>query len=62
MIDMYVARRQARWLGHVSRMPSERLPRRMLSAWVPQRRPIGAPAMTYGRSVFKALDVFGLDT
>ena len=60
-IDMYVARRQARWLGHVSRMPFHRLPRRMLSAWVPQRRPTGAPTMTYGRSVFKALDKFGLD-
>jgi hypothetical protein len=60
-VDMYVARRQARWLGHVSRMPFERLPRRMLSAWVPHRRPAGAPSMTYGRSVFKALDKFGLD-
>jgi hypothetical protein len=60
-VDMYVARRQARWLGHVSRMPFERLPRRMLSAWVPHRRPAGAPSMTYGRSVSKALDKFGLD-
>ena len=39
-----------------------RLPLRMLSSWVPQRRPTGAPAMTYGRSVFKALDMFGLET
>lgn len=39
-----------------------RLPRRMLSSWVPQRRPTGAPTMTYGRSVFKALDAFGVDT
>ena len=30
-IDFYVARRQLRWLGHVSRMDWERLPRRMLS-------------------------------
>ena len=30
-IDFYVARRQLRWLGHVSRMGWERLPRRMLS-------------------------------
>ena len=59
--DMYIARRQTRWLGHVSRMPFERLPRRMLSSWVPHRRPVGAPTMTYGRSVFKALDKFNLD-
>ena len=32
-IEFYIARRQLRWLGHVSRMPYEtRLPRRLLSA------------------------------
>ena len=61
-IDMYIARRQLRWLGHVSRMEFEtRLPRRMLSAWVPHRRPIGAPRMTYGRSILKALAKFSID-
>ena len=60
-IDFYVARRQLRWLGHVSRMGWERLPRRMLSAWVPHARPRGAPRLTYGRSVAKAMDVFNLD-
>lgn len=60
-IDFYVARRQLRWLGHVSRMGWERLPRRMLSAWVPRARPRGAPRLTYGRSVAKAMDVFNLD-
>ena len=59
---MYVARRQARWLGHVRRMPFDsRLPRRLLSSWVPHRRPTGAPTMTYGRSVLKSLGKFGLD-
>ena len=41
-VDFYVARRQLRWLGHVSRMSWERLPRRMLSAWVPHARPAGS--------------------
>ena len=41
-IDFYVARRQLRWLGHVSRMDWERLPRRMLSAWVCRTRGRGA--------------------
>ena len=27
-MDKYIARRQLRWLGHVSRMPFDRLPRR----------------------------------
>ena len=59
--DFYVARRQLSWLGHVARMDYSRLPRRMLSCWVAHQRPRGAPRMTYGRSVRKALDTFDLD-
>jgi hypothetical protein len=62
-IDTYISRRQLRWAGHVRRMDYEtRLPRRMLSAWVPHPRPAGAPTMTYGRSIFKAMDKFSIDT
>ena len=57
-IDVYVARRQLRWVGHVLRMDYSRLPRRMLTAWVPHPRPRGAPRFTSGRTVAKALDVF----
>ena len=47
----------------MSRMDYEmRLPRRMLSSWVPHPRPVGAPTMTYGRSLFKAMDKFQIDT
>ena len=59
-IDNYVYRRQLRWVGHVSRMPFDRLPRRMLSSWVAAKRPSGGQLMTYGRSVYKALDNFGI--
>ena len=45
-IDFYVARRQLGWAGHVRRMDFDRLPRRMLSSWVPHKRPPGAPRMT----------------
>ena len=45
-IDFYVARRQLGWAGHVCRMDFDRLPRRMLSSWVPHKRPPGAPRMT----------------
>jgi hypothetical protein len=34
----YIAERALRWLGHVARMPSDKLPRRMLSAWVYQAK------------------------
>ena len=61
-IDTYLKRRQLRWLGHVARMDhAQRLPRRMLSSWVPHPRPHGAPPMTYGRSIDKALLEFNID-
>ena len=60
-IDSYVTRRQLRWVGHVARMSEERLPRKMLSCWVKEKRPRGAPEFTYGRGVYKALKKVGLD-
>ena len=54
-IDNYISRRQLSWLGHVARMPINRLPRKLLSSWVRCPRPRGCPEFTYGRSVFKAL-------
>ena len=57
-----IARRQLRWAGHISRMDFDhRLPRRMLSSWVPHSRPVGGPTMTYGRSLGRAMDHFQLD-
>ena len=47
--------RLLRWVGHVVRMPIDRLPRKMLTAWVPSKRVLGCPRMTYGRTVKKAL-------
>ena len=60
-IETYTYRRQLRWLGHVSRMPFERAPRRMLTSWVAAKRPAGGQLMTYGRSVYKALDHFNIN-
>ena len=60
-IEHYVDLRQLRWLGHVARMPWERAPRRMLSCWVQHARPHGAPEMTYGRSIAKAMKRRGID-
>ena len=54
-IDTYVTQRQLRWAGHVARMSYDRLPRKMLSSWVPSKPPKGAPEFTYGRGLFKAL-------
>ena len=48
-------------MPQMRRMGPERLPRRMLSAWVAHKRPAGAPQFTYGRTIAKAMDVFDLD-
>ena len=61
-IDVYVVRRQLRWAGHVARMEMDRLPRKMLSSWVNEKRPRGSPEMTYGRSLMKALKRANVDT
>ena len=47
--------RMLRWAGHVARMDDTRLPRMLLTCWVPNSRPIGCPRMTYGRTIKKAL-------
>jgi exonuclease III len=54
-IDAYICKRQLRWAGHVARMDMSRIPRKMLSSWVNEKRPIGSPEMTYGRTLYKAL-------
>ena len=54
-IDHYVSHRQLSWLGHTVRMPFKRLPRKLLSSWVRNRRPRGCPEFTYGRGIYKAL-------
>ena len=60
-IDTYVTRRQLRWLGHTARMGPERLPRKMLTAWVMEKRCRGAPEYTYGRGMYKAMKKFMID-
>ena len=59
-IDTYVTRRQLQWAGHLSRMDYGRLPRKMLT-WVPEKRPVGCPYYTLGRSLYKALTKARID-
>jgi hypothetical protein len=53
--------RRLQWLGHVYRMPEERLPRRLLSSWVMQPRPKGRPPLTYAHGICKDLKSHGLE-
>ena len=59
-VEFYIYGRQLCWLGNVARMDMSRLPRRMLSSWVRNKRPVGRPRLTYGATVKKALKRFNL--
>ena len=54
-IETYVHRRQLRWIGHVSRMPWDRLPGRFLSSWCYQARPVGRPVYRWGEGAEGAI-------
>jgi hypothetical protein len=53
--DKYYNRRLLRWTGHVARMPLTRAPRKILTSWVDNSRPLGCPQMKWGRTLKKAL-------
>ena len=50
-IDTYMARRRLRWLSHVRRMDWGRVPRKLLSSWCSQVRPIGRPCLRWAESI-----------
>ena len=60
--DFYYNTRMLRWAGHLARMPMTRMPRRLLTSWVRNARPRGAPQMTFGRTLNKALKSADLPT
>jgi hypothetical protein len=60
-LKYYVHRRTLRWLGHVARMPFDRLPRKMLTAWVHAPRHRGQKTLYYGSFVLKCLERAGID-
>jgi hypothetical protein len=60
--DTFYNSRLLRWTGHVARMPSTRAPRKILTSWVVNPRPLGCPQMNWGRTLKKALQNYGLPT
>ena len=60
--DYFYNSRLLRWAGYVARMPMDRTPRRLLTGWVSSPRPRGAPQMTFGRTLNKALKASGITT
>jgi hypothetical protein len=59
-IEVYIHRRQLRWVGHVSRMPWSRLPRKLMSAWCGVARPASGPEYRWGDGVERALSAVKL--
>ena len=59
-IEVYVYRRQLRWIGHVSRMKWDRLPRKFLTAWCNHERPLGRPVYRWSEGAEKAIQSAGL--
>jgi hypothetical protein len=54
--DTYLARQQLQWLGHVWRMDWSRLPRKLLTAWVPvEEKWVGGCELTWGEGVEEVL-------
>ena len=51
-IEYYIDQRALRWIGHVARMPSSRLPKKLLFSWVPEaKRKKGRAQKHYGHRV-----------
>ena len=59
-VGIYMARRRLRWLGHVRRMDWSRLPRKLLSSWVYQARPLGRPRKRWAESIEDDIKTAGL--
>ena len=53
-IATLLSRHRLQWAGHVLRMGEERLPRRMLTSWIPTARPKGQPHLTFAQGLINA--------
>ena len=58
-IATLLLRRRIQWAGHVLRMGQERLPRRMITSWIPTTRPKGQPHLTFAQGLVKDLAYVG---
>ena len=58
--DMVIARWLC-WLGHVARMSEERIPKKVLLGWLPQRRPAHGTKMRWHDRVRRDLRKFHID-
>ena len=50
-----VIRRRHEWLGHLARMPDNRIPKKILFGWLPKTRPAGGPRKRWRDHIRKDL-------
>ncbi len=59
-LNFYLHRRIIKWVGHVARMPLDRLPRKFLTAWVRGPRDRKQPKPHYGTHITTCLKKIGV--
>ena len=61
-LHIYYETRLLRWAGHVSRMAMDRLPRKLLTGWVPHPRHNGGQMKTWGETLKDTLHSHHINT
>ncbi len=59
-IEDLVSARRLRWLGHLARMDDDRLPKKVLFGWLPQRRPPHGTKLRWKDRVRKDMKKFNI--
>ena len=60
MVSDMLRKRRLQWLGHVSRMDEDRLPKQLLFGWLPQVRPAHGPRLRWKDRVADDLGKLGV--
>ena len=55
-MENMIKKRQIIWIGKLARLPENRLPRQLLSAWVQNPRKRGKPQLTLRNAMAKAIE------
>ena len=59
-ITSKVTRRRLEWLGHVARMPDDRIPKKILFGWLPKTRQAGGPRKRWRDHIRKDFKLVGV--
>ena len=60
-LEDIVSSQRLRWLGHLARMTDERIPKKILFGWLPNRRPGHGPKLRWQDKVRSDMKRFHID-